>query len=113
MRTENDDWGLDPSVRRMRGVFSEMESAQEVLLGQLEITRFDKRLRPAREDAKGLFHRAWSLSGSKGLRMNDEQLAGLYVHCLARALRQGGVDVPLELLPDDESIRALVREALT
>ena len=112
MANERDDWGLDPSVRRMREVFSEMESAQGVLLGQLNIARLDKRLRPAREEAKGLFHRAWSLSGSKGLRMNDEQIAGLYVHCLAWALRQGGVDVPSELLPDDEGIRETVREAL-
>ena len=113
MGTENDDWGLDPAIRRMRRVFSEMESAQGVLLGQLNITQFDKRLSPAREAAKSMFHRTWSLSLTKSLRMPDEQIACLYVHCLAQALRKVGVHVPSELLPDDESIRAVVKEALT
>jgi len=113
METENNDWGLDPSVRRMRRVFSEMESAQGVFLEQLKITLFDKRLRPAREAAKVLFHRTWSLSATKGPSMSDEETAGLYIHCLAWALRQAGVRVPSELLPDDESIRVLVKEALT
>lgn len=112
MRTDKDDWGLDPSVRRMRRVFSEMESAQDVLLEHLKITLFDKRLRPAREGAMDLFHRSWSLSARKGLSINENQTAGLYISCLAWALSQVGVNVPSDLLPDDESIKVLMKEAL-
>jgi hypothetical protein len=40
-----DEWGHDPSILSMRRVFSYMEQAQQELLGHLNISRFDKRLR--------------------------------------------------------------------
>ncbi len=43
-----DEWGHDPSVQSMRRVFSWMEEAQQELLGHLDISLFDKRLRNVR-----------------------------------------------------------------
>ena len=106
-----DEWGHDPSVQSMRRVFSFMEEAQQELLGRLNISLFDQRLRRARKQALELFERAWPLAVRQGIIANEKDAAPLYIQCLARALSLVGVEVPNELLPmDDKIIRFLQKE---
>ncbi len=112
MINERDEWGRDPSVLRMRQVFSYMEAAQIELLKQLRISQLDSRLGRAREIAKGFFERAWALSVSRGMDIGEEEAAVLYIHCLAESLRKCGVEVSAEVLPDDERLSALADEVL-
>ncbi|MFH1292625.1 MAG: hypothetical protein ABIJ44_00675, partial [Pseudomonadota bacterium] len=55
---------LEYSVRKMRSVFSHMEAEQSKLLKKLGMSPFDIRLRSAREEAKDVFERTWSLANS-------------------------------------------------
>jgi hypothetical protein len=98
-----DEWGHDPSVQSMRRVFSSVEEAQRDLLLCLNISLFDPRLRRSREQALESFERAWRLAVRRG-GMSEKDAASLYVHCLARALRLAGVEVPEEMLPRDEKV---------
>jgi len=107
---DTDEWGRDPSVRKMRGIFSRMESAQGDLLKLLGIPPLDQRLKPARAKARDLFVRAGSLPASRNPDTSDADLAALYVHCLARALEMAGIKVPTDKLSDGENIAAIVRE---
>ena len=110
MKKIEDAWGHDASVQSMRRVFTFMEEAQQELLLCLNISFFDRRLRRSREQALELFERAWHLAVRRG-GMSEKDAASLYVHCLARALRLAGIEVPEELLPTDEKvIRFLLKE---
>ncbi len=51
---------LDPPVWKMISIFSHMESAQKETLIRLGFSRFDSRLRPAREHTRFMFKSAWS-----------------------------------------------------
>lgn len=105
-----DEWGQDPSVQSMRRVFSFMEEAQQELLGHLNISLFDRRLRRSRDQALKLFEQAWPLAIRKGMMMNEKDGAPLYIHCLARALSSAGVEVPEKWLPQDEKIIRFMKE---
>ena len=105
-----DEWGHDPSVQSMRRVFSYMEQAQQELLRHLNISHFDKRLRNAREQALELFEKAWPLAVRKGMISEEKEAAPFYSHCLGRALRSVGIEVPKDWLPRDEKITRLLQE---
>lgn len=107
-----DEWGHDPSVQSMRRVFSCMEIAQQELLGRLNISLLDPRLRNSREKALELFERAWPLSLRHGMIKNEKDAGPLYIHCLARALSLVGVEVPIGLLPGDEKVIRFLQEKL-
>ena len=109
---ERDEWCSDPSVRHMRSVFSHMEADQSKLLKKLGMSLFDMRLRGAREEAKDVFERAWSLANSRGLNVDEVEIAGLYIRCLAWGLRQTGIQVPTEGLPCEEHLNVLLQEVL-
>jgi hypothetical protein len=111
MKTIEDAWGHDPSVQSMRRVFTFMEEAQQELLLCLNISFFDRRLRRSREQALELFERAWHLAVRRG-GMSEKDAAFLYVHCLARALRLAGIEVPEELLPRDEKVIRFLQKEL-
>jgi hypothetical protein len=110
---EMDEWGRDPSVQGMRDVFSRMEVAQEQLLDQLNISPFDSRLRGVREAAKDLFERSWALANARHVNMDAEKVARLYLYCLAFALDTCGIQVPGELLLEEEPLGRLVSEVLS
>lgn len=110
---EIDEWGRDPSVRRMRAVFSLMEEAQDKLLEQVGVRSLDRRLGQARDKARILFEKAWSHAATQDLNMGDNEVAGLYTYCLAWALGQSGVEVSEEFLPDDERLKDLIREIIS
>ena len=105
-----DEWGHDPSVQSMRRVFSYMEQAQQELLRHLNISHFDKRLRNVREQALELFEKAWPLAVRKGMISEEKEAAPFYSHCLGRALRSVGIEVPKDWLPRDEKITRLLQE---
>ncbi|MBW1703736.1 MAG: hypothetical protein JRJ86_01040 [Deltaproteobacteria bacterium] len=108
--SEIDEWGRDPSVQKMRGVFSRMEAAQRKLLEQVGISSLDIRLRQAREKARGLFERTWSHAATQDLDMGDDAVAGLYSYCLAWALGHAGIEVPGKFLSDDKRLRDLITD---
>ncbi len=109
---ERDDWGSDPSVRKMRSVFSHMEVEQNKLLKELGVSLLDKRLRSVREEARDVFERAWSLANSRGLNMDEVEIVGLYMRCLAWVLRKTGIQVPTKGLPCEENLNVLLQEVL-
>lgn len=111
--SEIDEWGRDPSVNRMREIFSRMEEAQRNLLKQTGISFFDNRLRQTREKAKGLFERTWSHAATQDLNMGENEIAGLYTYCLAWALGHAGIQVSEKILPDDEKLRDFIKEILS
>jgi len=102
--SERDDWGHDPSVQSMRRVFGRMEKAQKELLGRLNISLFDSKLRRRREEARTLFERAWPLAARRGIVVSEEDTISLYAHCLVRTLRSDGIEVPNEAMACDERI---------
>ncbi len=108
--SERDDWGHDPSVQSMRRVFGRMEKAQKELLGSLNISPFDPKLRRRREEARTLFERAWPLAARRGVVVSEEDAVSLYAHCLARTLHSDGIEVPSEALPGDERIIKFLSE---
>jgi len=110
--TIQDDWGRDPSVQSMRRIFAYMETAQKEFLERLNISSFDARLRRWREEAQVLFERVWPLASRGGVVVSESDTASLYLHCLARALRLSGVEVPNEALPTDEKILRFLNERL-
>ena len=107
-----DEWGHDPSVQRLRRVFSFIGDAQQELLRRLNISLFDQRLRRVRRQALELFERAWPLAVRQGMIMSEKDAAPIYIHCLARALSLVGVEVPGALLPSDEKIIRFLQEKL-
>ena len=107
-----EDWGQDPSVRSMRRVFAGMEAAQKKLLGCLNISPLDSRLRRYRDKALAAFERTWGKAVRKGAVLSEDDLASLYANCLARELSLDGVNVFCEALPQDEKIIKFMNEGL-
>ncbi len=103
-RYVEDEWGQDPSVQSMRRVFSFMEEAQAQLLKDIHISPFDQNLRRGRQRALEIFEQAWPLAIKKGIIASEKDAAPLYLHCLARALKLARIEIPNELLPNDERI---------
>ncbi len=110
MSVQSDEWGCDPSVRRMRQVFAWMEKAQAGLLKNLAISPFDARLRHAREEALTCFERTWPAAARRGLLGTEEEVASLYLHCLSRGMRLSGIEVPHDLPQRNEEIARLFQE---
>ena len=107
-----DDWGRDPSVQRMRRIFKGMEIVQKKLLDDSNISPFDLRLRKIREKARILFDQAWVLGIRQGIVEHEEDAVSLYTHCLARSFRLEGIEVPREVLPNDERIARLIQKGI-
>jgi hypothetical protein len=98
-----DEWGRDPSVRAMRGVFGLMESFQDGFLHQLRIDRYDPRLRAWRNKAKRDFEKSWAETAGGGIQLRQEQLATIYLRCLADVMRSDGILIPNDLFEGDMS----------
>jgi hypothetical protein len=113
MMDEIDEWVSDPSVLRMRELFSRMEEAQRKLLEQAGISSLDARLRLVRDQARVLFEKACSHSAAQDINTGDDTVAGLYTYCLAWALGRSGVEISEKFLPDDERLKELIREILS
>ncbi|MDY6793150.1 MAG: hypothetical protein SWH54_17930 [Thermodesulfobacteriota bacterium] len=113
MVIQSDDFGHDPSVQRMRKIFSAMEKCQWDMLEKLKITHFDQRLRNIRKTALELFGKSFPLAASKGMTLDVQASAMLYAFCLAQALRPVGIDVPDHVLPNNKALEKIITEALS
>ena len=108
--TERDTWGADPEVRRMRGIFAEIEKAQGDLLQGLKVSPSDYRLRRVREAALMLFEKAWMRAQQSGVVGNDAEIGILYAYCLARMLEANRIPVAVEFLPRHDAIARFAKE---
>ena len=112
MAIENDDFGHDPSVQRMRKIFSSMEKVQWDMLEKLKISTFDDRLRNIRKTALDIFGKSFQLAISRGMDLDEDASAGLYAFCLAQSLKPVGIDVTDDLLPNNKQLEAVVMETI-
>jgi hypothetical protein len=105
-----DKWERDPGVRTMRRIFGRMEEAQRGFLSSLGIDSHEPRLRGWREKALSRFERCWRIAASRGMKITEERMAAVYIHCLAAQMNLDGM--PTEpALPKDPEIEMLVKEA--
>lgn len=109
---ELDEWGQDPQVRYLRGIFASLETAQKIFIEQAGIALFDERLRRFRESALHLFERAWMAATRKGITLRNEEFGILYTHCLAHFIQARGIAVPDESLAQNEKIETLLNEVV-
>ncbi|HOV90934.1 MAG TPA: hypothetical protein PKW07_09520 [Syntrophorhabdaceae bacterium] len=107
-----DEWGMDPQVRFLRRVFSQIESAQRELLLSLNISLLDERLKRIRDGALRLFEKAWSLSVRWNMPMDEKDIVNIYLYSLAHILERYRIEVPNNLLPLDEKIKRIIQEAI-
>ena len=110
MSGNKDEWGRDPSVQRMRRIFSDLEKVQNSLLKEIKISLFDGRLRNIRARARDLFEKSYSLAASKGHPVDDRAMADLYRFSFLKSLRMADVGIPKEILPKDSAFAELVNE---
>ena len=113
MTIQNDEFGHDPSVQRMRKIFLSMEKVQWDMLEKLKISTFDDRLRNIRKTALDLFGKSFPIAASKGMELDEKESAMLYAFCLAQSLKPVGIDVPDNFLPDNKQLETVVVEALS
>jgi len=113
MVVENDDFGHDPSVQRMRKIFSSMEKIQWDMLEKLKISTFDNRLRNIRKTALDLFGKSFQLAISKGMDLDEDASAGLYALCLVQSLKLTGILIPDNFLPENKQLEAVVMETIS
>jgi hypothetical protein len=106
-----DEWVRDPSVQMMRKVFKKMEEAYSAILVDLNVSTFDERIRLWRERALISFERLWSYAMRKGISMNENEAADIYLFSLTRVMDSDGVKIPEKFLPYDPHIPKLFEEA--
>lgn len=97
-----DEWGRDPSVRAMRGIFKTMEDSVDDLLTQLNISPLDHRVRGWLEQALAGFERAWAEANRSGIRMDETMATAIYVHCLVKVIGAEGIKVPERVYAADK-----------
>ena len=94
MNAVKDEWGYDPSVQWARRLFRLMEKAQLALIGALKLSAFDVRLKPARESALAMYHRACNSTAGARLGGDENAYAAVYAHCFSSALQTQGIEIP-------------------
>jgi len=106
-----DEWERDPAVRTMRRIFAHMEESQKRLLSTLGIDSHDPRLRGWREKALSRFERCWRIASSKGMKLSEQRMGTVYLHCLSEEMKQDGIRPDAIALQCDREIETLVKEA--
>jgi hypothetical protein len=104
-----DEWGRDPSVRAMRGVFAAMEAAQKDFIRNLGLSPFDRRLRRWREMTLAAFDASWARAAAAGVELSEEDAGSLYVRCLGKVLSREGMDVPSGIFPESDKMDKILR----
>ncbi len=107
-----DEFGHDPTVQRTRAYFSRMETLDSRLIRNSGISKFDKRLRPARELRFRLFEAACSRAGKKGLRLDDNKALTLFEICQDLAFAKLGLPVVLSSTVFDPDLVSLAKEGM-
>lgn len=110
---DKDEWGKDPSVRIMRKVFKEIETAQHELLCQLGVSPYDHRLKGWREEALALFEKGWSIAHQRGIIFDEKIASAFYIHCLAKVIGSEGNTITESMLPTIEGGEKLFKEMLS
>lgn len=105
-----DRFGRDPQVRYLRKVFAGMEKKQNELFGRLGVSTTDYRLRRVRDGALKSFEKAWMLAGRRGVAETEDEIADLYILCLAHVLAGNRINVPDELLPRNAKMNDVIKE---
>ena len=106
--TDNDDWGRDPGVRRMRGLFGKLEEAQKGFLEDSSLSPLDERLKVWRREALKSFEGCWSSAVRKGIALSDRDAALLYVTCLSGIIQKSGVKIPSWTPPANKTISRIL-----
>lgn len=105
-----DQFGGDPQVQYLRRVFAQIEKGQGELLERLGVSPSDYRLRRVREGTLRLFEKAWTEAARRGdLALKEDEIAILYLHCLARILAGNRIAVPAGAVPRHEKIEAFLK----
>ena len=107
-----DEWAQDPSVKIMRKVFKEMETAQHELLSRLDISPNDPRIRRWREKSLALFEQAWDVANHNDISMDEAMASAVYCHCLAKVIDSEGTEVPEDIVPKGKDVAWLFKEVL-
>ena len=107
-----DEWGRDPSVRAMRGIFKTMEDSVDDLLKQLNISPLDHRVRGWLEQALANFERVWAEAHRQGARMDEKMATAVYGHCLAKVIGSEGVKIPEKALAIEKDLGKLISEVV-
>ena len=105
-----DEWGRDPSVQAMRKVFKGMEKSLEKILGQLDISPYDQRIRGWLEKALAKFETSWGVANHMGIIMNEKIAPVVYTHCLAKIIGSDGIEIPEGILPEEKDTARLIHE---
>ena len=105
-----DEWGRDPSVRAMRGIFKAMEESVDDLLKQLKISPLDHRVRGWLEQALANYERAWVAASRKGIPMDEKMATAVYAHCLVKVIGAEGVNIPEKVLAMGKDAESLISE---
>lgn len=109
---EQDEFGHDPGVQHTRAYFSQMEAMDSRLIKSIGISRFDKRLRPARELRFRLFEAACSRANKKGLRLDDNKALTLFEICQDQAFQKNGFSVTPPSTLFDPDLVSLAKEGV-
>jgi len=105
-----DKWGQNPEILMMRQIFRQMEAGQDNLIKKLGISVLDSRLPRWRQQAMVLFEQYWhQCMGSTGKR-DETQADILYSRCLARVMRDDGVQLPADIVSVVEQVNKLMKE---
>jgi hypothetical protein len=105
-----DDWERSPGVLRMRSVFGKTEEARSRFLGDLALSPFDERMKGWRREALKSFEYYWGRAVRKGMDLSDEEIALLYVTCLAHVIQRSGVKTPSSLPLKDKKVSRLMEK---
>jgi len=97
---EDDKWGNDPAVQIMRRVFATIEANQTILLDRANVNRLDSRLGRWRRAALEAFEGRWVRSARFGVRLEETDVADLYLRCLEEELQKDGIGTTGTLLPN-------------
>lgn len=107
---DSDDWGKDPSVRRMREVFSRMEHALNNILEKIDISPYDARIRTVKENALNIFERVYPVLASNISHFNDDTLIMIYIQCLKKALLLTDIQLNADIFPENKEIDSMIME---
>ena len=103
-----DEWGRDPSVRAMRGIFKTMEDAMDDLLKQLNISPLDHRVRGWLEQALANYERVWVEARRQAISRDEEVAAAVYAHCLGKVIASEGIKVPETRFAIDKDVERVL-----
>ncbi|HOS60144.1 MAG: hypothetical protein BWX58_00080 [Deltaproteobacteria bacterium ADurb.Bin026] len=110
MRLDIDQFGHDPQVRFLRRAFASMETIQNDLLKELNISSFDERLRRIRLAALNLFEKVWVSYSRWGVSIDEKEMSDIYLHCLAHTLAANNINLPKGLFYPNERIQNIIKE---